>query len=158
MTSSWANRSKPAYIDDKDEYPIPRPADFLEPVQIVKGGNRMNSHFSYNSVQTHSEYVDGKRTEVTEAIQIRNGKGKKTVKKHKGNKMSKKTITLTNTEIKNIQTRKFMPSLFDECHGHCDLQIGWNNPHKNLRRQTRHNPLFHQKTRKVTRRTKKQSK
>jgi hypothetical protein len=154
----WVNRTKPAYLEDIDKYPIPLPADILEPLVKTKGGNRMN-RFAYNSIQTHSEYVDGKKTEVTEAITIRNGKGTKTVKKCKGNKVSKKTIPLTNNEIKNVQTRKFIPSLFDKCHDHCDLQIGWDNAHKNLYRDTKHNPLFHiSKTRKVKRRTKKHTK
>jgi hypothetical protein len=134
MTSSWVNRATPAYMEDIDKYPIPLPADFLEPVVKVKGGSIM-SHFSYNSVQTHSTYVDGKLTEVTEATRIKNGKGTKTVTKRKGRKVSKKTLPLTSTEITNIQTRKFMPSLFADCHnGLCST------------------------TRKVKRRTKKHSK
>jgi hypothetical protein len=137
MTSSWVNRTKPAYMDDIDtlRFPIPLPADILEPVVKVKGGNRM-SHFSYNSVQTHSTYVDGHRTEVTEATKIKNGKGMKTVTKRNGRKVTKKTLPLKPFEIKNIQTRKFMPSLFADCHNGCDSQ----------------------KTRKVKRRTKKHSK
>jgi hypothetical protein len=104
--------------------------------------------------------VDGKKTEVTEAITIRNGKGTKTVKKRKGTNISKKSIPLTSSEIEKIRTRKFLPSLFDKCHGHCDSQISWDNSNKNLQRQTRHNPLFHinKQTRKVTRRTKRLSK
>ncbi len=129
----WIHRTKPAYIDDEDIFPIPRPADMLEPITKVKGGTRMN-HFSYTSHQSHSEYVDGKLTEVTESTRIKNGKGTKTVKKRNGRKVLSKTLPLTPNEIRNIQTRKFMPSLFLECHnGLCD------------------------KTRKVKRRTKKHS-
>lgn len=142
MDLSWVNRSKPAYIDDEDIYPIPRPADLLEPfsskkepIEKVIGGSRMN-HFSYNSVQTHSTYVDGKLTEVTESTKVKNGKGTKTVIKRNGRRVTKKTLPLTPTEITNIKTRKFMPSLFAECHNGCDSQ----------------------KTRKVKRRTKKLSK
>jgi len=133
----WVNRTKPAYINEIDSYPIPLPADVLEPItNVKKGGNRMVSHFSYNSEQTHSTYVNGQLTEVTESTKIRNGKGVKTVKKRNGNSLVSKTLPLTSTEVKNIQTRKFMPSLFAECHKGCD----------------------NKKTRKVTRRTKKSTK
>jgi hypothetical protein len=140
MALTWVNRTKPAYMEDIDKYPIPLPADILEPVK-VKGGVRMSSHFSYNSVQTHSTYVDGKITEVTEATRIKNGKGIKTVKKKNGRKIISKTLPLTSVEIKNIQTRKFMPSLFADCHGHCNKQI-----------------VKSKKTRKVKQRTKKHTK
>ncbi len=146
----WVNRTKPAYINEIDSYPIPLPADLLEPlvsnkeplvskkepISKVKGGNRME-HFSYNSVQTHSSYFNGKLSEVTESTKIRNGKGSKTVKKRQGKKVMSKTLPLTSSEIKNIQTRKFMPSLFQDCHnGLCVTN----------------------KTRKVKRRTKKSTK
>jgi hypothetical protein len=149
-------------MNDIDSYPIPLPADFLEPlvpkkeplvpkkeplvpkkeplVPKVKGGSRM-SHFSYNSTQTHSSYVDGKLSEVTESTKIHNGKGSKTVKKRNGRQVSTKTLPLTSSEIKNIQTKKFMPSLFADCHnGLCD------------------NKKSFPKTRKVSRRTKKSTK
>ncbi len=128
----WVNRTKPAYIEDIDTYPIPLPADILEPlVSKTKGGNRMVSHFSYNSVQTHSTMVDGHMTEVTESTRIKNGKGIKTVKKRNGRKVMSKTLPLTSTEIKNIQTRKFMPSLFAECHKGCKTQT------RKLKRRTK---------------------
>ena len=141
MAFDWVNRSKPAYIEDMSKYPIPLPADFLEPFVKIKGGRTVRhicptaSHFSYNSIQTHSIYVNGKRTEVTESTKIKNGKGTKTVKKRNGRKVISKTLPLTSSEIKNIQTRKFMPSLFADCHEGC-------------KNQTRH------KTRKVKRNTK----
>ena len=145
----WVNRTKPAYINEMDSYPIPLPADVLEPLvskkeplitKKLKGGNRME-HFSYNSVQTHSSYVNGKISEVTESTKIRNGKGSKTVKKHEGKKIMSKTLPLTSSEIKNIQTKKFMPSLFADCHnGLCD------------------NKKSFPKTRKLSRRTKKSTK
>jgi hypothetical protein len=166
----WVNRTKPAYIEDINKYPIPLPADMLEPLVSkkeppvkTKGGNRMVSHFSYNSVQTHSTMVDGHTTEVTESTRIKNGKGVKTVryfvkpkyrssmKKRNGAKVISKTLPLTSTEIKNIQTRKFMPSLFAECHASA--------------KPTQSEPInrfFHKgctsETRKVKRRTKKHSK
>ena len=99
------------------------------------------SHFSYNSVQTHSSYVNGKLSEVTESTSIRNGKGSKNVKKRQGKKVMSKTLPLTSSEIKNIQTRKFMPALFQDCHnGLCATN-------KSIR-----------KTRKVKPRTKKSTK
>jgi hypothetical protein len=165
MPLDWVNRTKPAYIEDIDtlRFPIPLPADFLEPFVKVKGGNRMVSNFSYNSVQTHSTNLDGKITEVTESTRIKNGKGTKTVKKRAGRKVSSKTLPLTSAEVKNIETRKFMPSLFADCHalakpmqsapihrschGHCNNQLV-----EVSRRR------FSKKMRKVKGRTKKHSK
>jgi hypothetical protein len=74
------------------------------------------SHYSYNSVQTHTSVIRGKRSETTEAVSVRNGKGSKTVKKRVGKKVFKKQIPLTRSEIMNIKNRKFMPEFFHECH------------------------------------------
>jgi hypothetical protein len=74
------------------------------------------SHYAFNSVQTHIAVIDGKKSETTEAVSVRNGKGQKTVKKRVNGKLHSKTIPLTPTEIHNIQYRKFMPEFFHECH------------------------------------------
>lgn len=64
-----------------------------------------------NSVQSHINNRPGHRTEVTEAVSIRNGKGKKTIRVRKNNKVTEKAIKLKQGEIKNIMGKKFMPSL-----------------------------------------------
>lgn len=74
------------------------------------------SHYAFNSVQTHIAVIDGKRSETTEAVSVRNGKGQKTVKKRVNGKLHSKTLPLTSSEIQNIQNRKFMPEFFHECH------------------------------------------
>ena len=73
-------------------------------------------HFSFNSVQSHIDNRPGHRTEITEAVSIRNGKGKKTVRVRKNNKVSEKAIKLKKGEIKNIMGKKFMPNLFKANH------------------------------------------
>jgi hypothetical protein len=73
-------------------------------------------HFSFNSVQSHINNRPGHRTEVTEAVSIRNGKGKKTIRVRKNNKVTEKAIKLKQGEIKNIMGKKFMPRLFEENH------------------------------------------
>ena len=81
----------------------------------------MNTHFSYNSVQTHVKMVEGKRMETTEATSIRNGKGFKTVKKRIGSRTRTARKRLSPSEIRNIRNKKFMPRLFQDCHGACIL-------------------------------------
>ncbi len=74
------------------------------------------SHYAFNSVQTHIAVINGKRSETTEAVSVRNGKGQKTVKKRVNGQVHSKTLSLTPSEIHNIQHRKFMPEFFHECH------------------------------------------
>ena len=73
-------------------------------------------HFSFNSVQSHIDNRPGHRTEITEAVSIKNGKGKKTVRVRKNNKVAEKAIQLKKSEIKNIMNKKFIPNLFTPNH------------------------------------------
>jgi hypothetical protein len=72
--------------------------------------------YSFNSVHTHIEMIDGKRVEVTEAVTIRNGKGYKTVITRENGKTKQSKHPLTQQEVSNIKERKFMPTLFDQCY------------------------------------------
>lgn len=80
------------------------------------------SHYSFNSVQTHTSVINGKNKTTTEAVSIRNGKGMKTVIKRVGGKTKKSKKALDTQEIKNIMNRKFMPNLFVPCHEDCDMR------------------------------------
>jgi hypothetical protein len=81
---------------------------------------KAKDNFAFNSVQTHIRMSPSGKEEVTEAVSIRNGKGTKTVstRKNKQLKVSKKKLSAK--EIKNIKNRKFMPTLFKECHTDCN--------------------------------------
>ncbi len=80
--------------------------------------------FQYQSTQSHFTQQNGKTTQVTEQVEVKNGKGTITVvKNHNGKKVTKKH-PLTRKQIKNIKKRKFMPGLFRPCLDHCDKVLG----------------------------------
>ena len=76
-------------------------------------------HFVFNSTQTHNQLVNGKRSTVTEAVSVRNGKGMKTVVKRVDGKTRSAKRLLTKQEMRNIMKRKFMANLFTPCHKDC---------------------------------------
>jgi len=71
--------------------------------------------FRYHSVQTRSEYHNGKRRTKTNHVSINGKKGYKvvTIRNKSGTKKSKKP--LTKKEIKCIKNGQFMPGLFKSC-------------------------------------------
>jgi hypothetical protein len=80
--------------------------------------------FQYHSDQTHFTMQNGKKSQVTEHIHVKNGKGSITVIKIQNGKKVSKKHPLTYKQIKNIQQRKFMPGLFRPCLDHCDKALG----------------------------------
>jgi hypothetical protein len=80
--------------------------------------------FQYSSQQTHFTQVNGKTTEQSELVQVKNGKGTITVTKVHDGKKAMKTHPLTQQQIKNIQLKRFMPGLFRPCLDHCDRTLG----------------------------------
>jgi hypothetical protein len=81
------------------------------------------SHYSFNSVSTHTSMLNGKRKSTTEAVSIRNGNGMKTVVKRVGSKKTRSKKPLSVSEVENIMGRKFMPELFVPCHTDCDNKL-----------------------------------
>ncbi len=79
----------------------------------------MPKSYTFNSVQTHLNMKDGHVEEVTEAVSVRNGKGTKSVRIRRNNTVKVAKHPLTPTELKNIQTKTFMPNLFQPCHADC---------------------------------------
>jgi len=71
--------------------------------------------FHYNSVQTHSDTVQGKIRTKTQRVTIRGKSGYKavTIRNQGKKKTSKKR--LTQKEIACIRRCKFIPGLFNEC-------------------------------------------
>jgi hypothetical protein len=78
------------------------------------------SHYSFNSVQSHMSVINGRSTETTEAVSVRNGKGFKTVSRRVNGRMMKKAFPLTQKEVQNIKDRKFMPEFFEPCYNCID--------------------------------------
>ena len=75
--------------------------------------------YSFNSVQTHLNVHDGHMEEVTESVSVRNGKGTKSVRIRRNNQVKTAKHKLSPVELKNIQSKTFMPNLFQSCHGDC---------------------------------------
>ena len=68
--------------------------------------------FNYSSVTSHGILTaQGEKTKETH-VNIRNGKGEKTVIIKENNEIHTDTLPLKKSEIKNIQEHKFMPNLF----------------------------------------------
>ena len=76
-------------------------------------------HYTFHSVQTHFKKANGHMEEITEAISVKNGKGQKTVRKRVNNTVRVAKRPLSITELSNIRNKKFMPTLFEDCHGDC---------------------------------------
>jgi hypothetical protein len=83
------------------------------------------SHYSYESIQSHSKFENGEgRVQVME-VSIKNGKGHKkvTLKNKNGRKIVSKTIDLNDDEINRIMKKEFIPGLFRPCLDHCSTRL-----------------------------------
>ena len=67
--------------------------------------------FRYTSIQTHSEYKNGKR--LTKTRSVKKGYTLVTLRNNSGTKKSKKR--LSQKEIACIRKCQFMPGLFNDC-------------------------------------------
>ncbi len=81
--------------------------------------------------------INGKRTETTEAVQIKNGKGVKEVVKRVNGKTRRSKKDLSSEEIQNVMDRKFMPGFFVPCHEGCDEALATVKAKKRLRKTKR---------------------
>jgi hypothetical protein len=73
--------------------------------------------FIYNSIQTHSEIINGKGIKKTNHVKIRGKTGFKMITiRNKSGKITKKSKKrLTRKEIGCIKKCKFVPGLFNDC-------------------------------------------
>ena len=73
--------------------------------------------FTYNSVQTHSDFKNGKGQTKTNRVTIKGKSGYKmiTIRNKSGRVTKKSKKRLTQKEIKCIQRCQFIPGLFNEC-------------------------------------------
>jgi hypothetical protein len=74
-------------------------------------------HFSYHSEQVHSFFSKGKGQTRRNTVDIKNGKGIKSVETYSmdGKVKSKREVPLTTQEMECIQRNKFVPGLFKDC-------------------------------------------
>lgn len=71
--------------------------------------------FRYNSVQTHSDYKNGKQHTKTQRVVIKGKSGYKMVSSNASGKTRKSKKRLTQKEMKCIRKCQFIPGLFKEC-------------------------------------------
>lgn len=73
--------------------------------------------FTYTSIQTHSDYSNGKGQTKTNCVKIKGTKGYKMITiRNKSGKITKKSKKrLTRKEVSCIKRCKFVPGLFKEC-------------------------------------------
>ena len=76
-----------------------------------------NSKFAYHSEQVHSSFHNGEGQTKVNVVNIRNGKGTKsvTMRNKRGKVVSKSTKALTQKEIDCIRNCQFIPGLFRDC-------------------------------------------
>jgi hypothetical protein len=73
--------------------------------------------FEYNSVQTHSEFKNGKGQSKINRVTIKGKKGFKsiTIRNKSGKVLKKSEKRLTRKEISCIRKCQFIPGLFKDC-------------------------------------------
>jgi hypothetical protein len=77
---------------------------------------RKNNSFHYTSVQTHTEFINGKKHTNVKSVHINGNKGSKSVKEFNSSKKPvNSTKRLTKKEIECIRRCQFIPGLFRDC-------------------------------------------
>lgn len=73
--------------------------------------------FQYNSVQTHSDFKNGKGQTKTNRVTIKGNSGYKmiTIRNKSGKITNKSKRRLTRKEMKCIKQCQFVPGLFKDC-------------------------------------------
>jgi hypothetical protein len=71
--------------------------------------------FQYSSTQVHEVMENGEKKMKKNIVEIKNGKGSKTVELTENGKTRKSTKKLSNAEIQKIQQNQFIPGLFKSC-------------------------------------------
>ena len=74
------------------------------------------NYFSYHSEQVHSVYENGQQVIKKNSVNIKNGKGTKTVTMMTNGKSRTSTKKLKPSEVKHIKQNRFIPGLFKPCY------------------------------------------
>jgi hypothetical protein len=72
--------------------------------------------FAFHSEQVHSTYENGTEQTKKNIVNIKNGKGTKTVTIVKNGKANSSTKKLSTSEVKQIKQNQFIPGLFKPCY------------------------------------------
>jgi hypothetical protein len=72
--------------------------------------------FTFHSEQVHSVYENGTQQTKKNIVNIKDGKGTKTVSIVKNGKANSSTKKLSSAEIKKIKQNQFIPQLFKPCY------------------------------------------
>lgn len=83
-----------------------------------------NTKFAYHSEQVHSAFHNGEGQTKVNVVNIRNGKGTKsvTMRNKRGTVVGKSTKPLTQKEIDCIRNCQFIPGLFRDCQSCIDME------------------------------------
>ena len=83
-----------------------------------------NTKFAYHSEQVHSAFHNGEGQTKVNVVNIRNGKGTKsvTMRNKRGTVIGKSTKPLTQKEIDCIRNCQFIPGLFRDCQSCIDIE------------------------------------
>jgi hypothetical protein len=96
-------------------------------------------HSFFESNMVHYSIVNGKKSGQKKHVTIKNGKGKKEIKKiENGNVVSNISVPLTSEELEKAQKNIFMPNFWENCHpGNASCTIR-NASKKKTRKHRRH--------------------
>lgn len=75
----------------------------------------MAANFNYHSEQVHTTNMNGISQEKRNIVNIKNGKGTKTVEVTENGKTNSSTKKLSQSEISQIEKGKFIPNLWKPC-------------------------------------------
>lgn len=76
--------------------------------------------YQFQSIQQHIHTnSSGHIKRITEGVAVRDGQGVKAVEVQQNNDIRRAIRPLSTPEVTNIQAKKFMPALFEDCHGDC---------------------------------------
>jgi hypothetical protein len=75
------------------------------------------NQFSYHSEQVHSDFQNGKGQTRRNVVDVKNGKGTKSVEVYdvSGKVKNRKEKVLTESELDCIKRNQFIPGLFKDC-------------------------------------------
>ncbi len=96
-------------------------------------GGMVRGTYDYHSFQSHGETINGELRVKEKEVNIRNGKGTKTVRFRgpRGGEIAKVEKPLTQNEVKNILSHNFIPNLFEPCINGCERLANSNTRSRN---------------------------
>ncbi len=83
----------------------------------------------------HYSSVNGVSRQQENIVNVKNGKGTKTVKIVQNGKTKKATRKLTDDNIQCIQKHQFIPGLFSDCLNDVNLRLGSSNTRRSTKKK-----------------------